>query len=168
MRGLLSTTRRFGAALVVVAMLATLAWWAEWYPPGISGAVRVIDGDSLVVEGVEIRLFGIDAPEARQSCVRDGKAWPCGREATRRLRAMIAGRAVACRAREEDRYGRAVATCEAGADDLGAMIVRSGFAVAYGAYEAEERSARDHKRGIWDSTFETPAVWRARHPRPHR
>jgi hypothetical protein len=38
----------------------------------ISGAVRVIDGDSLPVGSTEVRLFGVDAFEGRQVCVREG------------------------------------------------------------------------------------------------
>ena len=44
-------------------------------------------------------------------------------------------------------------------------MIRGGFAVAYGAYEADEREARDARRGIWASDFETPSAWRAKHPR---
>jgi endonuclease YncB( thermonuclease family) len=44
-------------------------------------------------------------------------------------------------------------------------MVGAGQAVAYGAYQAEEREAREARRGVWASTFEHPAVWRGRHPR---
>lgn len=36
----------------------------------VVGMARVIDGDSLVVAGREVRMQGIDAPEGRQSCRR--------------------------------------------------------------------------------------------------
>jgi endonuclease YncB( thermonuclease family) len=78
---------------------------------------------------------------------------------------MIGGRTVACRAREQDRYGRTVAVCSVGGLELNAAMVAAGQAVAYGAYEAEERTAREARRGIWSSRFESPAAWRAKHPR---
>jgi endonuclease YncB( thermonuclease family) len=112
---------------------------------------------------VEIRLYGIDAPEYRQYCFRRGRPWACGVEATRTLRALIASRPVACRAREEDRYRRTVATCSVEGADLGAAMVAGGHAVAYGAYQLEERAARNAGRGIWSSRFERPADWRAKH-----
>jgi endonuclease YncB( thermonuclease family) len=155
-------------AAAALAGLAAAGWLAGRQTPQVAGVARIIDGDSLEVAGVEIRLYGIDAPEYRQYCFRRGRPWACGVEATRALRAMIANRPVACRAREQDRYGRTVAVCSVGGVDLGAAMVSAGHAVAYGAYDAEERTARDARRGIWSSTFDRPAVWRARHPRgPH-
>jgi endonuclease YncB( thermonuclease family) len=159
-------------AVLALAGITAAGWFTQRQTQEIAGQIagpaRIIDGDSLVVAGVEIRLYGIDAPEYRQYCFRRGRPWRCGVEATRALRALIAGRPVACRAREQDRYGRTVAACAAGGVDLGAAMVASGHAVAYGAYDAEERSAREARRGIWSSSFDRPAAWRARHPRgPH-
>ncbi len=52
-----------------------------------------------------------------------------------------------------------------GVIDPGAAMVTAGQAVAYGTYQAEEREACAARRGVWASTFEHPATWRARHPR---
>jgi endonuclease YncB( thermonuclease family) len=152
-------------AAAVLALLGAAGWLAQRHgqPADISGPARVIDGDSLVVAGVEVRLHGIDAPEYRQYCYRRGRPWRCGIDATRVLRALIANRPVACRRHEEDRYGRTVATCSVDGTDLGAAMVAGGHAVAYGAYAVEERAARNAGRGIWSSRFDPPAAWRAKH-----
>ena len=50
----------------------------------------MIDGDTLDVGGVRIRLHGIDAPESKQYCRAGGKRWSCGRDATRRGRLPVA------------------------------------------------------------------------------
>ena len=71
-----------------------------------TGAARVIDGDTLDVGGVRIRLHGIDAPESEQSCRAGGRRWSCGREATRALAGRIGKRTVGCQERDRDRYGR--------------------------------------------------------------
>jgi len=155
--------RVFPLVAVALASIAAAGWFARRETPQIVGPARVIDGDSLVVAGVEIRLHGIDAPEYRQYCFRGGRPWACGLDATRVLRTLIANRPVACRAREEDRYGRTVAACSVAGSDLGAAMVAGGHATAYGAYELEERAARNAGRGIWSSRFERPADWRAKH-----
>jgi endonuclease YncB( thermonuclease family) len=160
--------RVFPLVALALAGIAAAGWFAKREPAQIVGTARIIDGDSLVVAGVEIRLYGIDAPEYHQYCFRRGRPWRCGIDATRVLRTLIANRPVACRAREEDRYGRTVASCSVAASDLGAAMVAGGHAVAYGAYELEERAARNAGRGIWSSRFERPADWRAKHPRDPR
>jgi endonuclease YncB( thermonuclease family) len=157
--------RVFPFVVVALAALAAAGWFVRRETADIAGAAQVIDGDSLTVAGVEIRLYGIDAPEYRQYCFRRGRPWACGVEATRTLRTLIAGRPVACRAREEDRYGRTVAACSVEGRDLGGAMVAGGHAVAYGAYRREELAARNAGRGIWSSRFETPVAWRAKHPR---
>src|SRR5919197_5240723 len=65
----------------------------------LTGRARVVDGDSLDLGGERIRLYGIDAPEGRQSC-NDiaGRPYACGRDASRALAAAIAGRRVTCTA----------------------------------------------------------------------
>ena len=63
-------------------------------PPGtaVAGPARVIDGDTLAVGAVRIRLFGIDAPEHDQTCGAAGATWPCGAAAARRLGELATSR----------------------------------------------------------------------------
>lgn len=160
--------RRGGLILACALLMGAIAlsgWLHHRHSRPIVGPARVIDGDSLVVGGVEIRLYGIDAPESHQICSRAGLPWACGSSATSAMRALVDGREVRCQARVHDRYGRTVATCSTGGADLGSAMVRDGNAVAYGAYSAEERQARDARRGIWSSSFERPSTWRAHHKR---
>ena len=97
----------------------------------LSGSARVIDGDTLEICGMRIRLHGIDAPESAQRCRAAGRTWPCGREATRALSGRIAGRMVVCEERDRDRYGRSVAVCRAAGEDVNAWMVAAGWAFAY-------------------------------------
>ena len=60
-----SPTHRVEGAAVVTPGVS--AWTAD-----LSGRARVIDGDTLDVGGTRVRLHGVDAPEAGQSCFTDG------------------------------------------------------------------------------------------------
>jgi endonuclease YncB( thermonuclease family) len=44
--------------------------------PALAQSARVVDGDTLKVDGVTYRLWGNDAPESGQPCADDG---PLGR-----------------------------------------------------------------------------------------
>src|SRR5712671_6067527 len=76
----------------------------------ITGPAWVVDGDSIRMAGVSIRLEGIDAPEWDQTC-RDpgGRTWLCGRAASNQLRERTRGQTLTCLPRARDRYGRVVA-----------------------------------------------------------
>jgi endonuclease YncB( thermonuclease family) len=129
----------------------------------LNGRARVVDGDTLVMDGQRIRLVGIDAPELRQLCQRDGQTWPCGRASKDHLETLIGDGKASCSADGSDRYGRLLAVCLAGEVDLNAAMVGNGYAVAFGHYEAEEEAARQRRLGLWAGTFDAPRTWRQTH-----
>src|SRR5438876_2373798 len=61
-----------------LAGLAATGLITQRRAPDIVGPAQVIDGDSIRVAGIEIRLYGIDAPEFRQTCMRAGHPWAWG------------------------------------------------------------------------------------------
>ncbi|WP_232830551.1 thermonuclease family protein [Oceanicella sp. SM1341] len=129
--------------------------------------VRVVDGDTLAVNGTKWRLNGIDAPEASQTCARAGGGeWPCGAKATEAMQALVAGERVTCALLDTDRYGRSVGQCVAGGRDLGREMVREGYAWAYTRYsrdyEAEQAAAVARGAGVWQAPTEAPWDYRAR------
>lgn len=135
----------------------------------VAGEARVVDGDTLVMGGETIRLFGIDAPELDQSCSLDGNAWACGDQAADQLRSITTGLVVSCEGIKRDQYSRLVASCAAGGYDLGATMVEYGWAVAYRrystAYVAHELRAKAARAGLWRSDFVMPYAHRARQTR---
>ncbi len=181
--------RRKPAFLLVLALACLSGFYAFGHRPAararaerqqvvprapIVGRVWVVDGDSIRIAGVSIRLAGIDAPEWDQTCTDPaGRSWRCGLAAGRRLREHVRGRVLTCRPRARDRYGRTVATCALpdGAD-VNAWLVRGGWAIASGysrIYAAEEADAKSEKRGIWAGSFIDPADWRRqKFDRPRR
>ena len=134
----------------------------------IVGVASVIDGDTIEIHGQRIRLFGIDAPESSQLCVRPtGERWRCGQQASFALADRISRATVRCDPRGLDRYGRVVAVCFKGNEDLNRWMVASGWAVAFRRYSldyvAAEAAARQNQANIWSGNFAMPWEWRAQH-----
>ena len=133
------------------------------------GAARIIDGDSLVVEGVELRLEGIDAPEHRQKSLdAGGRTFAQGKYATHYLRKLVGQAPVRCELHGEDKYGRQLATVYTrDGRNVNAEMVRAGQALAYmkfsRRYEAEEREAKKRRAGMHSGTWITPWAWRLGH-----
>lgn len=147
------------AALVLTGLVALAAHLLR-QDEVVAGSAQAIDGDSLRLDGREIRLSGIDAPELRQSCRRGAQPYACGDVARRALGDMLAGRIVTCRLTGRDRYGRDLALCETDGADVGAALVRRGYAVGYRRYEREEAAARRAGLELWSGSFERPSEWR--------
>lgn len=148
-------------ALAILGLLTLLSARLDGTEPrSLEGRVTVNDGDSLTLGTERIRLRGIDAPELDQTCGKDGGDYPCGRRARDVLVALIGGRLVACTGRERDKYDRLLATCTVGGAELNRSLVKTGWALAYGDYAAEERAARQADAGLWAGTFELPRDWR--------
>ncbi len=131
----------------------------------ITGPIRVIDGDTLAVGGVRVRLHGIDTPEAGQPCSIGGKqAWDCGTWVSREVRAKYQGAQATCRRIGRDQYGRIVAVCQVAGHDIGRELVRSGLAFAFRrysmAYDLEEKQAVVAGLGIHGAQMDRPDVYR--------
>lgn len=154
------------SALVIAAIMVAAAPAAR-AQQSIVGVASVVDGDTIEVHGARIRMHGIDAPESRQECIRaDGTSWRCGQQAALALSDRIGRATVRCEPRDRDRYGRVVAVCFKGTEDLNRWMVATGWVVAYRKYSldyvADEERAKRAKIGIWSGSFEMPWDWRAR------
>jgi len=154
----------FAVGLAAITLLGGVAA-ARAEVRAVSGSAVVVDGDTLRIGEHRIRFHGIDAPESAQSCEDgSGRPYACGERATRALDARIGDRPVTCEIRDMDRYGRLIAVCRLGVEDLNAWMVRMGHALAYRRYSiddvAEEDAARQARRGIWQGAFEEPWAWR--------
>lgn len=152
------------AGIAIAILLATLSLTAS---DQVTGSVRVVDADTLIMHGRKIRLIGIDAPEAQQNCLDAKNQWyPCGQAATRALSKRISTNPVTCVLNPTpDRYGRALGTCWfSDSEPVQSWLVRGGWAVAYRRYSLqylqEEDYARTHRTGIWSGKFVMPWDWR--------
>lgn len=123
--------------------------------------VRVIDGDTILLDQITVRLEGIDAPEAGQKCASfSGGDWPCGKVAIAALEALVASGDVVCDDRGVDIYQRQLGVCRFGEREINAEMVASGSAWAFRKYSTDyvalEDKARGEHLGIWQA-FTIPA-----------
>jgi len=116
----------FRLALSVILLLAPSIALAD-----VTGPARIVDGDTIEIAGERIRLHGIDAPEAKQTCANNnGKKWRCGQDATFALANMIGNHWITCKGDTRDRYKRLIAVCYVGQSDINETMVADGWALA--------------------------------------
>ncbi len=158
-------------------MAAALLSWttapraAEVIETAAPREARIVDGDSLQIDGRVIALAGIDAPEIGQRCRYDDIAWTCGLAAAHDLRKhLVLGRGpLRCEVQAIREDGVREAVCVLGDLDLAVVQLESGMAVvvegAPQGYRRIEARAREARLGIWHSRFELPVRWRGTAPR---
>jgi endonuclease YncB( thermonuclease family) len=75
---------------------------------------------------------------------------------------------IRCEHRDVDRYGRVVAVCFGGSEELNRWMVANGWAVAFRRYSldyvADEDTARRNRTNIWSGAFDMPWDWRRQNP----
>lgn len=158
---------------ITLLVFHTFLLFLVFLPSGYARAdqLYVIDGDTFSWKGQTYRLWGIDAPEQKQSCLRGAEKYQCGAMARSYLRSLIDPALLACeikpRAKKETRV---VALCRIDGDDLAQLMVSGGWAVDYkffskGYYAEAEAAARAAKRGLWAGEFQLPQDWRKANPR---
>ncbi len=112
--------------------------------PALEGSAYVIDGDTLVIQKTQIRLFGVDAPELNH---------PYGKKARWALVSLCKGQTVRAEITEQDAHGRAVARCFLrDGRDLSAEMVKLGLAIDWpkfsgGIYRSLE--VQDARKKLW-------------------
>lgn len=121
----------------------------------LTGKAEIVDGETIVIAGQEIRLHGIDAPTLGEICDAEGVPWHCGQEAAFALAAAIGRTWVDRDIRDAGTLRRIVAVCRVGGPkgrDLGAWLVRGGWArAAIADYATQEKAAQDASLGLWRS-----------------
>ena len=161
--------RRFIDYAVLCALIAAIVFglrYLGWNQA--TGQSRVVDGDSLELDGQQVRLYGIDAPELSQQCrTRSGNQYPCGQKARQYLRSLVQNHPVTCKVMDVDRYRREVSICKIGDTELNLKMLQAGWAVSFYApslrYLRAEKQARQQQRGLWQGQFIPPSQWRAEH-----
>lgn len=135
--------------------------------PEMQGHPQVVSASILVLDGVRIKLFGIDAPDPTQTCENKyGNSYHCGKEAIIWMRDRLNKRNVSCRILSRVENNRTTGICflRRGNIDLAEAVVSAGWAVAYTEhtqhYVTYERQAAQARRGLWSGRFYRPWDWR--------
>ncbi|MDA7750178.1 thermonuclease family protein [Candidatus Pelagibacter sp.] len=129
-----------------------------------SQELKVVDGDTIHLNGEKIRFTGIDTPELKQTCIKEGIENPCGITAQKILINKIGNNIVECISEGRDQYKRTLAECFVNNESLSSYLVRSGYAFAYRKYSKkfieDENYAKANKLGMWSMEFDYPWDYR--------
>lgn len=127
-------------------------------PPALAvlkGRCWVIDGDTIIIDNIHIRLAGIDAPELDH---------PWGQQSKWALVKLCKGQIVTARLKPELSYDRLVAECFLpDGRDLAAELVRSGLALDWpkfsgGKYRHLETA--EARRKLWRASARQRGAYR--------
>ncbi|MDD3287810.1 MAG: thermonuclease family protein [Alphaproteobacteria bacterium] len=155
-------------AAVILAILLALPSTARAETGTLThrGTLSVIDGDTIYIGDIKLRLLCLDAVELHQTCLdKNGAEYACGDMALQALQDAIADRPVTCKSTAQDKYSRPLANCQTDSGDLSYEVVKRGWAISSckSTKKAEEQ-AKAKKLGIWQGSFEIPWKWRRSHP----
>ena len=129
-----------------------------------SDEIKIVDGDTIHLNGKKIRFSGIDTPELKQTCKKNSEIIYCGIEARQLLIDKIGKDKVICVREGKDRYKRTLAECFVNDLSLSRYLVREGYAFAYRKYSkkfiSDEDFAKKNNMGMWSMNFEYPWDWR--------
>jgi endonuclease YncB( thermonuclease family) len=92
----------------------------------LRGRAWVIDGDTIAIDRIKIRLAGIDAPELDE---------PWGQKARWEMIRLCKGQIITAELTGDTSFDRMVGTCYLDdGRDLGAELIKSGLALDFPAY----------------------------------
>ena len=135
-----------------------------WCNVSFADNLKVVDGDTIVLNGEKIRFSGIDTPEINQTCKKDEEIIYCGIIAKNKLIEKIGNQIPKCLAESTDRYNRIIAECFVKNESLSKYLVRNGYAFAYRKYSKkfiiDEDYAKKNELGLWQMKFQYPWDYR--------
>jgi len=149
---------------VILVISVSLLIFFLTYTDIKSQDIKITDGDTIKINGEKIRFSGIDTPELKQTCIKEGVKNSCGETAKQILVDKIGDNKVTCVIEGKDHYKRTLAECFVKDESLSSYLVRSGYAFAYRRYSkkfiADENYAKFNKLGMWSMVFDYPWDWR--------
>ena len=149
---------------VILVISASLLIFFLIFNQARSQELRVVDGDTIHLNGEKIRFTGIDTPELKQTCIKEEAINPCGVTAKEILIEKISDNKIECISEGKDQYKRTLAECFVNGESLSSYLVRSGYAFAYRRYSKkfvpDEDYAKANQIGMWSMEFQYPWNYR--------
>ena len=96
-----------------------------------AGPVRIVDGDTLDINNVRIRILGIDTPETWPGKYKCESELKLGRKAAARLQELILSGTVTYEGNKLDYYDRLLAHVYVNGINVGDILIKEGFAVKW-------------------------------------
>lgn len=139
-------------AIVAVVLMALMGPYPS--TPSLAADVSVVSGSVIDVGGMRIRLWGIRLPEASATCHRGGGSRACASLSRRVLERFIGNEELRCLVMVNQPGQPISAKCSVQEEDLGHLMVLSGWATDDGAesggfYALQEEVAREQRVGMW-------------------
>jgi|GEM_PF-1472396 len=136
----------------------------------IVGYGIALDGDTIKIGNINVRLVGLDAPELNQKCkTKSGREFLCGKIAKLKLDSYLSEGKTYCQKRGLGALGRLLAECwvvdsDQSYNNLNEKMIFSGMAFAHTKFSEEytvlEGIAKKRQIGIWALEFEYPWEFR--------
>lgn len=163
------TMKPLSLLLVLQSCFCFLVFATASYPSEGRGfyatVTKIIDGDSLKVrsgnKNIEVRLYGVDAPEYDQPFAAKSKKY---------VAKKLKGRNVTIVPVDTDRYGRLVAIVQKGDKTINEQLLAMGLAWYYPKYckkavcsswKKTSKKARKQRKNIWsDPSPISPWRWK--------
>ena len=157
--------------VILVISICTLVFFLT-YNDVKSQDIKILDGDTIKLNGEKIRFGGIDAPESyfkgkKQICKLEGKDIFCGMLSKNKLIEKIGSNTINCVLEtNKDKYKRSIGECFVKGESLSVYMVRNGYALDWphyskGKFSEDQKFAKKNNLGIWAMKFEYPWIWRS-------
>ena len=88
----------------------------------------IVDGDTIWLQGVNLRLESYDTPEPYNDICGGRAEVALARQASARLQQLLNGNPFTVETHGEDRYGRVLATIRIAGRDVGDILIEEGLA----------------------------------------
>ena len=121
-------------ALLAAVILATIApaaaqeWRVQFQMCGRDRTTCVVDGDTIWLQGVNLRLESYDTPEPYTDICGGQAEVTLAHQASARLLQLLNSNPFTVEAGDADRYGRTLATIRIGGTDVGDILIAEGLA----------------------------------------